>query len=273
MSEVQNTRLQCACWLRDTAGHLDSRTQDGKNGGYNMHAATFVRVRVVQMITRPNLDLFQHDKLLPPGVNIAYRLMPTADHFVIKAPDNDNTPYRLVIETVELIMRTKQLSEAAEVAHRTLVQKNNMGLPYTRVLLKHLSVAQGLASIAFDKVFTGNVLPELVVLGMITDDDFAGGYHAASSFNYVNRVEMKKHGTPVPRGGYPPSWEDGNYLKGYIKFRSQLGFDTGDKCVQLTRHQSAHGYTLFAFKLTEGPIGSGVAGPRSHSKARTFDSS
>ena len=67
-----------------------------------------------------------------------------------------------------------------------------MRLPYTRVLLKHLSVAAGLASIAIDNVFTGNVLPDLVVMAMVTDDDFAGGYHTGSPFNFqhfnVNHV-------------------------------------------------------------------------------------
>ena len=38
-------------------------------------------------------------------VNIAYRLTPAADGFVIKSTDGENTHYRLVIETVELIMR------------------------------------------------------------------------------------------------------------------------------------------------------------------------
>ena len=187
-----------------------------------MRAATFAQGRVVKMIERPHMDLFQQNKLLPPGKNIAYRLTPAADHFVIKAPDNDKTQYRLAIETVELIMHTKQLSEATEVAHRTLVPKHNMRLPYMRVLLKHLSVAAGLASIAFDNVFTGNVLPNLVVMGMLIDDDFACGYHPGSPFNFqqfnVNRVEIKKNETPVLRGNYIPSCDDGNYIKDYMNF-------------------------------------------------------
>ena len=81
------------------------------------------------MVGRPFLDLFQQDKLLPPGVNIAYRLTPAADGFVIKSPDNDNTQYRLQIETVELIMRTKQLTEATDLAFRSIMQKQNMRYP------------------------------------------------------------------------------------------------------------------------------------------------
>ena len=221
------------------------------------------------MIGRPHLDLFQQDKLVPPGININYRLHPAADSFVIKSPDNDDVQYRLVIETVELIMRTKQLAESCEVAHRELVRNQNMRLPMTRVLLKHLTVAAGLGSIAFDNVFTG-ALPDLVIMGMVTDDDFVGGYHEGSPFNFrhfnVNRVEMKKNGTPKPDDGYKPSWADGNYIKAYMQLQKQLGFDTGDKCAFITPEEWADGYTLFAFKLTDGPIGPGVAGPRSIAK-------
>ena len=105
--EVQDTRLKCECWERDTAGHFDVRAHNGANVGYNTRAVRFAEGQVVEMVGPPFLDLFQQDKLLPPGVNIAYRLTPAADGFVIKSPDGDNTQYRLQIETVELIMRTK----------------------------------------------------------------------------------------------------------------------------------------------------------------------
>ena len=76
-------------------------------------------------------------------MNIAYWLTPAADSFVIKSPDGENTQYRLQIEKVELIMRTKQLTEATEVAHRSIVQKQNMRLPFTNMQLKQLSMAAG----------------------------------------------------------------------------------------------------------------------------------
>ena len=53
-------------------------------------------------------------------------------------------------------------------------------------------------------------------MGMITDDEFASGCHAASPFNFqhfsVSRMEMKKNGTTYPRGGYTPNWADGHYI-------------------------------------------------------------
>ena len=128
---------------------------------------------------------------------------------MIKSPDGDNTQYRIQIETVELIMHTKQLAEATELAHRSIVQKENMRLPFIKTQLKHLSVAAGLGSVAFDNVFTGGQLPDLVIMEMITDDELASGYHVESPFNFqhfnVSRVKMKKNRTIYPRGGYAPT--------------------------------------------------------------------
>ena len=269
-SDVQNTRLHTQCWHKDTAGHLAARNPHGDNLGHNMRAARFAEGAVVEMVGRPHLDLFHQDKLLPPGININYRLLPAADTFVLRTPDGDNVQYRFIIETVQLLMRTKQLTESAELAHRSLVQQQNMRLPHTRVLLKHLSVAAGLGSIAFDNVFT-SALPDLVIMGMVNDDTFVGGYHQPSPFNFqhfnVNRVDMKVNGSQRPSGGYTPSWNNGNYIKDYWTFLSELGYDTGDKCAQISPIEWEFGYTLFAFRLTPGPIGSGVAGPRTHAKS------
>ena len=70
--EVKDTQLKCECWKRDTAGHFDARAHEGPNVGYNTRATKFAEGHVVEMVGRPFLDLFQQDKLLQPGVNIAY---------------------------------------------------------------------------------------------------------------------------------------------------------------------------------------------------------
>ena len=47
--------------------------------------------------------------------------------------------------------------------------------------------------------------------------------------------------------------------------QEQLGFHKGDKCVALTPYEWSHGFTLYTFKITDGPVGSGVDGPLSKS--------
>ena len=155
------------------------------------------------------MDLFQQDKLFQLGVNIAYRLTPAADGFVIKSLDGYTTQYRLQIETMELTMCTKQLNEATVLVHRLIVQKQNMRLPFTKVKLKHLSVTAGLGSVAFDNVFTGGKLLDVVVIGILNVDEFASSYFAESVFNFqhfnVSRLKVKKNETTYPRGGYTPN--------------------------------------------------------------------
>ena len=76
---------------------------------------------------------------------------------------------------------------------------------------------------------------------------------------------MKRNGTSVPRGGYTPNFANGQYITAYSTFLQKLECDTGDESISLTSSEWANGYTLYAFKITDGPIGSGTYGPRSKS--------
>ena len=50
-----------------------------------------------------------------------------------------------------------------------------------------------------------------------------------------------------------------------MTFLQELECDTGDKSVSFTPFEWANGYTLYAFKITDGPIKPGTYGPRSKS--------
>ena len=86
-----------------------------------------------------------------------------------------------------------------------------MRLPYTRVQVKHLSIPQNQTSYNFDNVCTSS-LPNLVVVGLLDDDDFAGGYQQ-NPFNFqnfgVNRLKLRRNGTPVPPSSYTPNFANG----------------------------------------------------------------
>ena len=66
--------------------------------------------------------------------------------------------------------------------------------------MKHLSIPANQTSINFDNVFTG-ALPDLVVVGLVSDADLAGGYQR-NPFDFrnfgVNRIELKRNGTSRP---------------------------------------------------------------------------
>ena len=128
--------------------------------------------------------------------------------------------------------------------------------------MKHLSIPANQTSINFDNIFTA-ALPDLVVVCLVSDADLAGGYQR-NLFNYqnfgVNRIELKRNGTPRPTEGYTPNFANGQYIKAYSTFLQELKCDTGDKHVSLTPSEWAIGYTLYAFKILDGPIGQGTSG-------------
>ena len=148
-----------------------------------------------------------------------------------------------------------------------LLQLQNMRHHYSRVQIKHLSITANQTSINFDNDFTG-ANPELVIVGLVSDADLAGSYQR-NPFNFqnfgVSRIELKRNGTSVPRGGYTPNFANGQYLKAYMTFLQELECDTGDTRISLTPSEWANGYTLYAFKITDGTIGPGTYGPQSKS--------
>ena len=98
----------------------------------------------------------------------------------------------------------------------------------------------------------------------MSDADLAGGYHI-NFLNFrnfgINRIELKRNNTWLSEG-YTPNFATGQYIKAYSTFLHKLKCDTCDKSVSVTPSEWANEYTLYAFKITEGPIGPGTYGPR-----------
>ena len=56
--EVQDTRLLCEGWTKQTSGHMNVIAVGGNNAGWNARAATFARSTLVELICRFHLDVF-----------------------------------------------------------------------------------------------------------------------------------------------------------------------------------------------------------------------
>ena len=189
------------------------------------------------------------------------KLIPSPNDFVCKstapAANAQQENYKLVIKSANLIIRTKKLTSTAHKALMDLFLMQNMVHYLSRVKIKHLSIPANQTSINFDNDLTG-ALPDLVVVGLVSDADLAVGYEK-NPFNFqnlgVNLIKRKRNGTSRPSEGYSPNFATGQYIKAYSTFLQELECDTGDNSVSLTPSEWANGYTLSAFKITDGPIG------------------
>ena len=230
---------------------------------------------MVKLINRSHADVFHQDRLIPPNIDLNPKLRPSPNNFVCKsaAPVGNAAQenFKLVIMSANVIIHTKQLTSTALKAHMELFQLQKMRHHLSRVQMKHLTIPANQTSINFDNVFTG-ALQDLVIVGLLSDAGLAGGYQR-NSFNFqnfgVNRIEIKRNGMSVPRGGYTRNFANGQYLKAYSTPIQELECDTGDKSISLPPSEWANGYTLYFFKITDGPIGSGTYGPRSKSTTRS----
>ena len=265
--DAQMSRLQTEGWYKDDFATIDEDAPKDNKGlvarrKYCADSSEFV------LIGRPHVDMFHIDKLIPPGIDMSIKFLPNDDKFILMTTEGANFGPKVVIKEMSLIIHTKQLSNSTEIAHRSLVHEKNMRLPYTRVLMKHIAIPSGSSTICLDNIFTGP-LPDLVLMGFVSDAAFAGSY-TENPFNFQNfklkRLDMFANGNRVSQMGYRPDFAKKLYEDSYFTFQEQLGFDQGDRCVNITPEEWANGFNLYSFKVTDGPIGSGTVGPRSHSE-------
>ena len=149
------------------------------NAGLKARATTFARNTLVELIGRSHLDVFNQERLIPPNIDLHIKFISSPHDFLCKsaapAANAQQENYKMVIQSANLIIRTKKLTSTANKALMDLLLTQNMVHHLSRVQMKHLSIPANQTSINYDNVFTG-ALPDLVVVRLVSDADLAGGY-------------------------------------------------------------------------------------------------
>ena len=170
----------------------------------------------------------------------------------------------MVIEHAKFTVSMKRLADAAEMAIQRKLQEKKMRLPYTKVQIKQHTIPANVTSQVFENVFN-NALPDLVVIGLLNEENF-GGHYNRNPFDFqafgLNCINVYRSGTDFPRKGYSPEFGNRRIVEAYKTLTRELGYDIGDKALSVTQSELANGFTFYAFKVTEGPIGSGADSPR-----------
>ena len=125
---IQNYRLKSERWHKDKHDKMDKAEQKDNTGlverkNYCTESPDIVLIR------RLHADVFHIDKLIPPGIDMSVKFMLNDDKFFIMSSNRDNLGPKVVIVNMILVICTKQLCDAAELAHQTLIGDINMPLP------------------------------------------------------------------------------------------------------------------------------------------------
>ena len=128
--KVQDTRLLSEGWTKDTSGHMNVTSVGGNNPGLNARAATFPKGTLVELIGRSHLDVVHQKRLIPPNIDLHMKLIPSPNDFVCKsaasAANAKQENYKLVIQSANLIIRTKKLTSTAHKALMNHFVSHNM---------------------------------------------------------------------------------------------------------------------------------------------------
>ena len=267
--EVQKNRLLTEGWVKDTAAQMAVTDLAGANIGLKDRATRSATSTLMNLVGRPHLDIFHQGRLICPNVALRIKLIPSSNQFACISPppaaQGVQEQFKVVIQNVTFMMRIKKLADSAHLAICKTMLTKTIKLPYAKVQVKHLTIPANVTTQDFDGIYDG-ALPDLVVVGLVADEDFAGHYNR-NPFNFqafnVNRMELMRNGVRRPTYGYTPNFTTKQYNEDYTTLLSQLKLNKGDKCLALTPEEWANGYTLYAFQVTDGPIGSGANSPRS----------
>ena len=147
------------------------------NSGLNARDATFAKSTVVNLVGRFHLHVCYQERFIPPKIDFHMKLMLSLNNILCKlaAPGQgaQQNIYKLVIESINLIIRTKKLTSTAHNALMNLLVTLNMVRNYSLVEMKNLSIPANQTSINCYDVFTSALL-DLVIVGLVIDADLAG---------------------------------------------------------------------------------------------------
>ena len=176
------------------------------NAPLSARAVNFARCTVVKLIGRPQANVINQDRLIPPNVDLNIKLMTFPNIFVCKLAAQEK--FKLVMSSANIIIYIKQFTRTGLKAIMERLKLQNMRHQFSRIQMKHLTILSNQTSINFDNVVT-RALSDLVIVSLVSDADLAGGYHRKLfnlKFFGVNRIEIKRNGTSVPRKGYIPKF-------------------------------------------------------------------
>ena len=257
---VLGTRALDQGWERDTPGKVDDCDTAGPNLGLKNRAVRFADSATETFIGPLHLDLWNQEKDIPANLDIKIRLIPHASKWVLlnKLGNGVTQPdYKMVITNARLLVHINQLTPEMVLAHQKMLQKTNMRLDHTRVVMKQLHIPSGVNSIQFDNVFMGQI-PDRITLGLVRDDAVTGSW-TLNPYNFehydLNFIVITVNGVAVPAIPLEPNFTTGDYKREYTAMLEALGLDIGSKMINLKATEWAKGYTIFVFKLTPGPIG------------------
>lgn len=155
--EAKNTHLQNSMWYKDTAGHMDRLVADDDenvNSGYEKRKALTANGRSFELFGQLHCDIFNQNKYMLNGVEIAIRLVKEKPQFCLMSPVDGAT---FEITEANLFVRKVRINPSILVALARTLSVCPSRYPITRVEIKTVTIPAGIQSKTVDNLFIGQL--------------------------------------------------------------------------------------------------------------------
>ena len=248
-NDLTDEELQCGMFIKDTAGNTtDVNFATTSNLGLLKRTRMMAESRTVELLSKPDIDIFKVNKALINGVSIDLTLVPTSAGFRLLSPNKHHNDF--VLEIVDISLEVKMISPSSQVlvAHQSVMQ-NNLSRAryfYLKEDIRKYSISAGSNAFYIEDAFNGKV-PNKLVLFFIASDALAGRMHKNPySFEHfkLTYLNVSISGRPSPAGALSYDFENGKYIRGYMDLYSGK---QGPACnsQRITLEEFTSGYSIF----------------------------
>ena len=253
-ADAKKTHLFLGGYSDDTSGKMDSYdpTDPDCNPGLVRRATGINTGSKTELLMRPHINIFQQERLLPPGTKVRMTLYPTPSNFNLMADATGSTKYKTKIANPRLHLRRVELSSTTQMAHITEKQNDNaMRYPVRELKTKQKSIYTG--SSDYEETVYNGVIPRRVWIGMVEQAARTGSYKK-NPFNFqhfdMSSIQLKVGGRLVPSEPLEADFENNLYKEMYFHLFSQMDNMFDDHGNGITYEDFKNGFCIMAFDLT-----------------------
>lgn len=257
--QTKSNRLKANCFAKDTAGAFDvlptvdgssAVTAETTNDGYKQRRSKFVASRWSYFAIPLHTDLTTLRRHIPPNIKIELNLERTSDAFLLMNPKAATTIKIVIDELVLHVRRFKPQKKIQNYFDAKLAKIGKCFLPIDRSLIKTYTVAQGTYDMSHYNLLTGPVLPDQVIVGVVSEVAYNGNI-AKSPYNFQNmdisEISLVVNGKHEPDQPYKIDINRGDYIHLYDDFMVNSGVSNDDRDLWITPEDFIGGNFLVIF--------------------------
>lgn len=260
---LAHSRESKTSWLEaemyyDDDSPMESTDPAGGNTGLKARNKRIKKSRVVEVIGRPHVDIFQQEKYLLNGIDMNLKFTRSSSAFHLMLDDGVDA-ITTILDAVLYVRRVKINPSIALHHEQTLRQGITAKYPVRRGVVTSFTIPVGNHSYHKENLLTGQ-LPRRIVLGFVRNKAYNGD-KKLNPFNFqhfdLNYLAVNSDNQQFPSQPLKPNFESLETVNEFYHLYAGMGLTNSNSGINLTLHQFMHGFTLFPVDLTadmsEGP--------------------